>query len=371
MNDKKQKRVAIITWISYFNFGTYLQAYALQTVIRSLGYTCSIVSDERMVRALHKENSWLRKVISKIYHSLKRDDVHLIQGTELLKAAYTSFKNDYLNVDNDWDNSADLDQRYDIYVCGSDQIWSPILPKQDYYYAGFTNKKKVAYAPSIGQRNCSEEWCEWVKPLLERFSHLSVREEEGSFLLRRFVDKPIDVVLDPTLLLLSEDWGKFLDETPKDDSPYVLCYFLTYNQVYLDYVKAFARERRMQIKMFMLDKRYLEYADNILFAGPIEFLQAINDSYWFFTDSFHGTIFAIHFQKRFITLKRFKEGAENNQNSRIENLFSKFGLQDYFVDESYLSVVPTLPVIDYNLVKKKIKIERERSLLYLKKSLEN
>ena len=83
----------------------------------------------------------------------------------------------------------------------------------------------MAYAPSIGQRDCSEEWSEWVKPLLDRFSHLSVREEEGAALLRRFMDKPVDVVLDPTLLLSSEDWEKLVDVSPEDSSPYVLCYF--------------------------------------------------------------------------------------------------------------------------------------------------
>lgn len=66
-------------------------------------------------------------------------------------------------------------------------------------------------------------------------------------------------------------------------------------------------------------------------------------------------------------MKRFREQAENNQNSRIENLFSKLGLQDYFLDESGLSVIPTLPGIDYNLVKERMSIERERSLSYLKK----
>lgn len=225
MDDKKQRRVGVITWISYFNFGTYLQAYALQTVVRSLGYACSIVSDEKMVRALRKESCWLRKVVSKIYHFLKRDDVCFIYGMRQIEAAYASFKSSYLSVDDDWNSSMDLDQRYDIYVCGSDQIWSPILPKQDYYYAGFTEKKKVAYAPSIGQRDCSEEWSEWVKPLLDRFSHLSVREEEGAALLRRFMDKPVDVVLDPTLLLSSEDWEKLVDVSPEDSSPYVLLLF--------------------------------------------------------------------------------------------------------------------------------------------------
>ena len=118
MDDKKQRRVGVITWISYFNFGTYLQAYALQTVVRSLGYACSIVSDEKMVRALRKESCWLRKVVSKIYHFLKRDDVCFIYGMRQIEAAYASFKSSYLSVDDDWNSSMDLDQRYDIYVCG-------------------------------------------------------------------------------------------------------------------------------------------------------------------------------------------------------------------------------------------------------------
>ena len=64
------------------------------------------------------------------------------------------------------------------------------------------------------------------KALVRSFSHLSVREEEeGAALLRRFMDKPVDVVLDPTLLLSSEDWEKLVDVSPEDSSPYVLCYF--------------------------------------------------------------------------------------------------------------------------------------------------
>ena len=185
------------------------------------------------------------------------------------------------------------------------RFWSPILPKQDYYYAGFTEKKKVAYAPSIGQRDCSEEWSEWVKPLLDRFSHLSVREEEGAALLRRFMDKPVDVVLDPTLLLSSEDWEKLVDVSPEDSSPYVLCYFLTYNQVYLDYVRAFARERGLRVKMFMLDKRYLGYSDESLFAGPIEFLRTIRGGLLFFYGLFPWDYFRYSFRETFLYVETF------------------------------------------------------------------
>ena len=114
------------------------------------GMHAPLFLDEKMVRALRKESCWLRKVVSKIYHFLKRDDVCFIYGMRQIEAAYASFKSSYLSVDDDWNSSMDLDQRYDIYVCGSDQIWSPILPKQDYYYAGFTEKKRWPMRQALG-----------------------------------------------------------------------------------------------------------------------------------------------------------------------------------------------------------------------------
>ena len=368
----RQIRVAIITWISYFNFGTYLQAYALQKVIQSLGYTCIILSDEKLVQALRQKTPSWRKIASMAYHLfIKRDFCSKKKGMLRIQKLYTAFRTDYLNVDNKWNTYADLDRKYDIYVCGSDQIWSPIIPWQEYYYAGFTNKKKVAYAPSIGQRACSSEWSEWVKPLLDRFSHLSVREEEGARILRRFLDKPVDVVLDPTLLLPSGDWLRLQGEDKAEDTfPYVLCYFLTYNPVYLSYVRRFADEKGLPIRMFALDRRSVAFADIPLFAGPMEFMRAIKNASYFFTDSFHGSIFAIHFEKRFYTLRRFKEDASNNQNSRVENLFSLLGLSDYFVGDENLDKITNLPLIDYEKVKGIIASERERSLRYLKESLE-
>ena len=114
----------------------------------------------------------------------------------------------------------------------------------------------------------------------------------------------------------------------------------------------------------------MAFADIPLFAGPMEFMRAIKNASYFFTDSFHGSIFAIHFEKRFYTLRRFKEDASNNQNSRVENLFSLLGLSDYFVGDENLDKITNLPLIDYEKVKGIIASERERSLRYLKESLE-
>ena len=110
----------------------------------------SIVSDEKMVRALRKESCWLRKVVSKIYHFLKRDDVCFIYGMRQIEAAYASFKSSYLSVDDDWNSSMDLDQRYDIYVCGSDQIWSPIYLNKIIIMRDLRKRKRWPMRQALG-----------------------------------------------------------------------------------------------------------------------------------------------------------------------------------------------------------------------------
>lgn len=372
MGTKKQIRVGIITWISYFNFGTFLQAYALQVIIRALGYENSIISDARIVQSFFVKTSCFRRFISWLHHLFLRNDFCFRKGMKYMRELYKSFSIAYLNIDDDWNDFSELNDRYDVFVCGSDQIWSPALPRSSYYYAGFTQKRKVSYAPSLGVKSCSEEWSEWVKPLLEQFSSLSVREEDGAKLLRLFMDKPVSVVLDPTLLLHSHDWARLIGGDRSESTlHYILVYFLTDNPVYWKYVRKFAHQKGMPIKAFAIHRRYLACADEALFVGPLDFLKQIRDADYFFTDSFHGSVFAIHFEKRFYTLKRFKETEGRNQNSRIENLFSLCGLMDYFLGEDELERIPYLSSVDYVPVKQAIARERELSLLYLKTSLES
>lgn len=363
-----QAKLAIVTWITYHNFGTFLQAYALQQVIRTLGYENVILSDKRLVNEITPKVNPFRKVLSYVYHLLI-DHWGLNKNLRDASDAYESFKDNYLRIDNTWNSDQDLNDHYDIFVCGSDQIWSPVIPLQAYYYLAFTNKKKIAYAPSIGQTSYPETRKEIVKDLLEDFSALSIRERQGASLLREFVDKPVETVMDPTLLLPSEQWCQLIGHS-KVDIPYVLCYLLTFNPFYLDCVKRFAENHHMRLKLFVLDKRYLSYAEIPVFAGPVEFLREIRGASYFFTDSFHGTVFAIHFEKWFRVFKRFDEGASNNQNSRIENLLGICGLLDYFIGKSQFDKIEMLPLVDYQRVKQSLEREREHSLAYLKHALE-
>lgn len=360
------KKTATITWITYHNLGTFLQAYALQKIIYSLGYDNCIISDRRFI----KEKSFLWRVVVNIYHFICGYNV-FVKGRRKESRLYKRFINDYLLIDDSWIDYSDLDSKYDIFICGSDQIWSPSLEYNPFYYLGFTNKKKIAYAPSIGQRFCSLERIRKMKLNLDKFSFLSIREETGKRLLLKFIKRDIQVVVDPTLLLSSKEWGELIFNSRCSKESYVLCYMLSYNEAYIHCIKNFSKRKQVLIKWVITDKRYLKHADIPLFVGPIEFLNEIKNATYFFTDSFHGSIFAIHFEKRFWTFKRFEENEKNNQNSRINDLFLMLGILDYIIDGKDFVEKMNLPCIDYNIVKRKIYEEREKSLNYLVNALKS
>lgn len=195
-------RTATVTWITFHNFGTYLQAYALQHVLRGLGYNNRIIDDKAIIDkkfppAPPRKLSlyWdIRIRLAKLYHNI-RGDIPRLPTSEAL---YQNFRNQYLLIDSNFTTPEELNERYDIFIAGSDQIWYPNEEIFDpYFYLDFARKKKISYAPSVGASEYPEAFIPRTKPLIERFDHLSVREQRGKELLASFIDKDIEVVLTP------------------------------------------------------------------------------------------------------------------------------------------------------------------------------
>lgn len=372
------KRVAIVTWIKYPNFGTFLQAYALQQVISDLGYDVSILDDSQILEE-SKKRAKEKNIVVRLLFALKFRLAYLLQYIrneryfklcrEGLKL-YDSFLNTYLKVDRNTLPLTNLDNRYDIFVCGSDQIWFPSLAIfSPYYYLSFTSKKKVAYAPSIGLTKYPEAFIPMVRPLLDRFEALSVREKKGADALKSFLHREVEDVLDPTLLLPVDIWSKLLLSCRLFAGEYIFCYFLSYNEDYMQYVREFASRKKLPIVVFALEYRNWDFGDAMMAGGPQEFLTVIRDASFVFTDSFHGTIFSLHFKRRICVFKRFEDDDSNSQNSRIINLLKLVKLEDFFIGRSDLWKVENLPSIDYKAVHAAIQQERDKSITYLRDSL--
>ena len=369
------KKAAIVTWIKYNNFGTFLQAYALQQVLLKLGIIPFILDDATIIEEgrLQKRSDLCRRFMAFCKKTI-RSLIKRNQGIDYLRKEsdikYARFKKNFLRIDANIHPLLSLNDRYDVFISGSDQIWYPsLLIFSPYYYLSFADKKKIAYAPSIGTSEYPMEFVSKVKPLLERFDSLSVREKIGAGIISSIVNREVEAVLDPTLLLNGEEWSSLLLPEPVCTEKYALCYLLTYNEDYVQYVTEYAQRHSLTLVTFALINQSGNFADKIISAGPQEFLTAIYGAEYVFTDSFHCTIFSLHFKKRFCTFKRFADDDVNNQNSRITNLLGMVGLNKHFIDKEHLSRIESLPLVDYETVKAKLRPEIEKSIQYLTNAL--
>lgn len=368
-------QVAIVTWCTYTNFGTYLQAYALQNYISGLGYEVKILDDSSIIpipktlryRLLHPIKEQIKFLLKPSFRKLDKQDIRS-------KGLYKSFRDDYLVIDKYIHPLQDLDKKYDIYVCGSDQIWSPIGfdtdENKDFYFASFSKNRKIAYASSIGVSKIPEKYTNHYKQLLSSFSSLSSRENNGVNELAHITNKSVEHVVDPTLLLSKDQWTDLLAKEGNNGlskERYVLLYLLTYNLSYIQNAIVFAKRNNLELKVIHsigVSMNDLRTED----AGPIEFMKLIKNASFIFTDSFHGTIFSIIFEKQFITFKRFKDEDKNSQNSRVYDLLNqlKFGDrlkgEDSHARENYES-------IDYANVQTTLESFVQSSKNYLVKAL--
>ena len=369
LNDKNKILVGQITWITYKNYGTFLQAFALQNTLNKLGIKSNIIDDKRFTFGSKSIRHILSKLISIFRKKNSSDKTNRYDG-------YEHFSKRFLNIDRDWKSYEDLTNRYDIFLCGSDQIWSPLLNDhhEGFYFASFAGSKntKIAYGPSLGTKEYSYKFKDLISPWLSNFYKLSSREEEGTKILSEITGrKDIATVLDPTLLMTPAEWKEFEQQNRKSliEGSYVLLYLLRYNESYIRRAQELAINLKLPLVAFDNLPELTKKVDYIVSGGPLEFITAIAHSNMVLTDSFHGTIFALNFKRKFITFQRFSNGEHMNQNSRIENLFKIVGIEDNFINEANIESLPSEP--DWEKIEDNLSKERLKSINYLSSSFDH
>lgn len=363
------KKIANITWVTYRNYGTFLQAYALQQYIESLGFQSAILDDESIILRTFNWKWEIKKIfwrMTKAYRLFSRSEKESEEFFE-------NFKNEYLTVEKNVSNIDYLNKEYDCFICGSDQIWNPIFlknPESVFFYANFATKRKVAYAPSIGVATIPSEYIGQFKGLIQGFQFLSAREKQGAEIIKGLTGKKVSIVVDPTLLLEQEEWDKLIKNDRQCTQKYVLGYFLTPNPKYINAAKSYARQMGYKFWMLYTNQSYAAFADNLITAGPIEFLQAIRGAQYVLTDSFHGSIFSTIFRVQFITFKRFVN-TTTSQNARVENLLKLMNISERFIGIEEIERMYTLKDINYDEAWDSIAPSIEDSKKYLINALKS
>lgn len=362
-------RIGIITFHASHNYGSMLQAWALQTYMQEFGHHVEIVNFRSKIQKIiyHKPLSFARTDVA--LASLKR----LLLFPSSIKSLYKKwhlfeeFLHHELNLSKEYESYSDLvreTHNYDLLICGSDQIWNTnARDSGDAYYGNWFKGRKMSYAASMGQypERCNANY---LKEQIKGFEKISVREERTKrFLIDNGIANDASVVCDPTLLLDAEQYDALAGDEPLLKGDYV--FFYTPVGMPYEYL-AIASEigRRMGCRV-VTEKAYYpkdisQYGniEEYIPTGPKEFLNLIKYAKCVCGGSFHLHVFAILFKKNFYCINGDKD-------SRTNNLLGLLGLKNRIVSLHTPSGINYRDIIDYDDVFERIKTIRKQSYFYL------
>jgi polysaccharide pyruvyl transferase WcaK-like protein len=336
------KKVAILTQPLGHNYGGLLQAYALQRYLVSLG--CEVETLDR--RAKESKLRSLKTLFKNFIKLLRRRIKTIPTQSRQAKVLenLVEFRNRNITLSETIYEDHEIKRlsetkNFDAFIVGSDQVWRPCYsPKILNFYLDFIDKNKttvrrIAYAASFGvdEWEYSEALTEECKFLVQRFDSVSVREHSAVAICEERFEITPQWTVDPALLLEKDDYLPFVNAS--NESGYqgkVLAYVLDPAQEkrsISDVVASILDTDTFSIKpekaIVHVSARNLE-----LCAYPsVElWLKAFHDARFVVTDSFHGVVFSIIFNKPFIAIGNSSRGL-----ARFESLLTRLGLMDRLV----------------------------------------
>lgn len=317
------KKIGILTFHRALNYGAVLQAYALEKKIKDLDkescvelidYRCRKIENSRNIKSKLKPFSLKNTIKSGALIWKVKKFNNFLNVMKISKEKY--YENNMRNIDNE----------YDKVIVGSDQVWNYTLTDKDYtYLLNFIEKdeKKYSYAASIGLKNFAEEekiYSEYLK----RFNKISVRERESEAILNDIGVNINGVHLDPTLLLTGKEWLEELNVKKECKEKYILVYNIPKPNKMLEVAEELSN--KTNCKIIFIPNGIMPKSKNgkIVFPNVKKFIELFANAEYVITNSFHGTVFSILFEKKFLV-----ELQENGKaNARIETLLKICNLEN-------------------------------------------
>ena len=362
-------KAGLVTFYHIHHYGALLQAAATERAVESLGGACEIID-----YYVNQNNDLFRKPTGV---GSAAADVHTALHYKALRDRYQRFERfskDHLRISGHRFESLEelrsAELPYDLILSGSDQIWNPkIFPDGRFdpvFFGAFSTRRKIAYAPSFGVPHIPEGMEEELRSYLEQFSHISVRERQGREIVKEITGKDVPVVLDPTLLLTAEQWSAMA--APLDRSGgYILCYCISKPGALAPYIQRLAEETGLPVvQLCGIRQKVHPKAACVLDAGPSEFLGLFQNASYVCTNSFHGTVFSVQFQKPFFTAVAPSELAAP-ESSRTFSILSRLGLTERIIGTGATAGLDD--TIDWADVDRRLRAARQSSLDYLRAAL--
>lgn len=392
----KLKHVGIVTLHYVDNHGGVLLTYGLQNAIERLGYRAEIIDYDptqlptRLGHVIRTSMRRLGKLPAYLLHpratwsrfangSAGLPSLHPHKSMGLRAERFEHFRGRHIKITSrKWKSAGELKKSppvFNAYVCGSDQIWNPFMcrpgnrPGFDRaYFLDFAPAvNRISYAPSISIPRIPDNLADEFVSLTNGIQRVSCRERAGAETIAQLCRREVRWVADPVLLLSAEDWRDLAGPPPGER--YLLCYFLGAAEGYRAFARELARTHGLGVKVISANPDDTEAlgAEDVSSIGPAEFLSLIMGATFVCTDSFHGTLFSIIFERPFFVFERPGSAGQKSMASRLHSVLGRLGLS------ARLRPADEFPpaAVDMNFEDARTKLEtyRAESLDYLREAL--
>ena len=355
------KKVGIVSCYYVKNYGSMLQAYAVQKLlddkkIENENINFVKIKNGRQIFLYMKRlcDRNVRKVQLKI---LKKKIIGKLNKKKygdnfnLRNKKFEEFSKKYIRTSHPYEGYEKLKdgaKNYKAFILGSDQVWNPDNFDNHYFTLEFIPKEipKITYAPSFGVSSIPEKQREGTKKYLE------------------------------TLMIDKEKWDEIQPNNRLYDKKYIFCYFLGKNKEHREWVRKIKEKTGYTIialpHIDEIVKCDDEYADIKMYdVGPAEMINLIKNAEIIFTDSFHCTAFSILYNKKFITFNRFKNKAKESTNTRIKSILSILELENRLVTDYEQCERIYNEEIDFEKPNERLKEMKDKSFGYFDNALKN
>jgi hypothetical protein len=363
-------KIAILTLPFNGNYGGVLQAYALQAVLKKMGHQVWTINRVGLYSCIKyffyalAQGEFIRVAVATfqpVTHRFIKCNIRLTKPIQRrIKKIFPQYE-------------------FEAYIVGSDQVWrlgyAPFLSN---YFLDFTKEEKVkriAYAASFGvdQWEFTPEQTDYCAALLKKFDAVSVRESSGIRLCKEYLGVKAKQVLDPTLLLTEDDYLSLTrKKSPKKHKKVIVAYVLDINTDKRKIMSDMSLELQCKGKLITIrpchqEKNWTLYENNY-YLSVEDWLHQIQEASFVITDSFHGCVFAILFNKPFVAIENKGRGS-----SRFHSLLNLLVLQDRLVSshDDFLCKKAELVgnPINWDRVNSILEIKRNESKLFLMNAL--
>ena len=384
------KKVGIVTLHFSVNFGATLQCLALTETLKKMGFDSKVINYYPKYAKYYWEpkKTYLSAIKDSIASKKRIEDtdetrnslfiltclksfkhVHFEnKRSAIYKKKYKAFKdfqNKYIPLTKEYEHKTDLNElAFDVLVTGSDQVWNSNYTNfslDEVYFLKFGCKdaKRISYAASTHFFKNNDYW-DRVLSLLSGFDRISLREKNICDKINKLnPDIEAQVVLDPTLLLTADEWVKF-EKNIELSEKYILCYSLRESQLCQYYINKYIGQESVKI----IDISPNKFVNGAIWMGdcaPDVFLYLVHHADMVITDSFHGTVFSILYNKKFLSI------TNTNSDTRIKDILSALDLEDRLKNDR--AEFPK-EKINYSVINDKLKDMRRGSIDFLKQGLE-